>query len=175
MATLNELLRDKLNIEDMLIESGGELTPEIIEQMDFNAKNIRDKIDSYHNIVVKMEYGTSEIDAEIKRLQALKSAKKNAVKSLKERLIYLMDEAELQSIDGNLCKAYIKNNAPSLVIDDVVSFTATYTDAVTRLSESFPNYIKVSVDVDRAALKAALKEDEVNGASLSVSRSVIFK
>ena len=73
--TLKEIYEEKGRIEDMLYESGGELTPEIEEALGLNEASLKEKIDGYHKVVVNMEYGMGEIDAEIKRLQTLKKVK----------------------------------------------------------------------------------------------------
>ena len=174
MASLNELFEDKRHIEDMLIENGGELTDEILEAIDLNESNIHEKIDSYHNLIVMMEYGTGEIDAEIKRLQALKQSKQNSVKNLKGRLLWVMNKAKVKHADGNLCKAFIKSNAPAVEIADMDSFLSEYEGMVESLP--FPPYIKASVSVDKKALKECINAgDGVPGASLSASQSVVFK
>lgn len=172
MATLNELLQNKEQIEDMLIESGGELTPEIEDLMQVNEENIANKIDSYHSLMVAMDYGTAEIDKEIKRLQALKTTKQNAVKSLKNRLFWLMKQAGLQSINGTLCKAYIRANAPSVVVDEKI--LSSWDNYVSE-SINVPYWVKVTVSIDKTALKDALKTEEIDGVSLERTESVIIK
>lgn len=172
MATLNELFQDKGRIEEMLIESGGELTPEIEEMMQVNETNIANKIDSYHSLIVAMDYGTAEIDKEIKRLQTLKTTKQNAVKSLKNRLFWLMKQAGLQSINGTLCKAYLRSNSPSVVIDENVlaSWDKYVSDNI-----SIPDWVKVTVSIDKTALKEALKTEEIGGVSLESTECVVIK
>lgn len=171
MASLNELFEDRRRIEDMLIENGGELTDEILAEIDLNESNVREKIDSYHNLVVRMEYGTAEIDAEIKRLQALKRSKQNSVENLKGRLLWVMNSAGMRCADGNLCKAFVRDNAPSVQVEE--GFLSEYE----RMAESLPlpPYVKLTASVDKKILKDILREEEVSGASLTSSQSVIFK
>lgn len=172
MATLNELIEDKMHIEDMLIESEGEITPEIAALMDVNESNIASKIDSYHSLMLAMDYGTESIDKEIKRLQTLKRVKQNSVKSLKARLLWLMQEADLRKIRGNLCEAYIKKNAPSVVVDDDVVMEWQKT---VESSLDVPPYVKVTVSIDKTAAKEALGEGEISGMTIVQNETVVIK
>lgn len=172
MATLNELIEDKMHIEDMLIESEGEITPEIAALMDVNESNIASKIDSYHSLMLAMDYGTESIDKEIKRLQTLKRVKQNSVKSLKARLLWLMKEADLRKIRGNLCEAYIKKNAPSVVVDDDVVMEWQKT---VESSLDVPSYVKVTVSIDKTAAKEALGEGEISGMTIVQNETVVIK
>lgn len=172
MATLNELIEDKMHIEDMLIESEGEITPEIAALIDVNESNIASKIDSYHSLMLAMDYGTESIDKEIKRLQTLKRVKQNSVKSLKARLLWLMQAADLRKIRGNLCEAYIKKNAPSVVVDDDVVMEWQKT---VESSLDVPSYVKVTVSIDKTAAKEALGEGEISGMTIVQNETVVIK
>lgn len=168
--TLKEIYEEKGRIEDMLYESGGELTPEIEEALGLNEASLKEKIDGYHKVVVNMEYGMGEIDAEIKRLQTLKKVKENSVKRLKEHLQYHMEQGGEDYVEGVLTRARIQNNAPLVEVDE--GFTSVYELMASALS--VPDYIKISVSVDKKALKETLKDSEVEGARMVQTRSLRF-
>lgn len=177
MATLSELLERQNEIEMALIDNGGELTPEIEEALGLTEENLKDKIDGYHSLMGKLEYGNNEIDAEIKRLQALKKTKENAVKRLKGHLYDRMVEYGIDRIEGKLCKVFRKGTAPAVKIEDEVSLLAPYTFDITavKVDNAWPDWVKVSVEVDKTKLKEVLKGEEVAGCSLEAGECIQFK
>lgn len=176
MATLSEIIDNRLEVEAMLYESGGEMTPEIEEMLALSEGALSEKIDGYYSVIQKMAYGTEEIDKEIVRLQALKKTKQNAVKNLKSRLLYYMQEADIKSVDGTLCKAYVKKNAASVKIEDEDSLFQEYSFYFDDLLYKLPPYITLSFGVNKTELKKVLNEGtEVAGCSLESSHSVVFK
>ena len=100
--SLYDLSQEQLDIERALEDAGGELTPELEEALGNNAEALSHKIDSYSAILRKNEYMNEAIDAEIKRLQALKKTNANKVKSLKSYIGYVMGTFGITKIDGNL-------------------------------------------------------------------------
>lgn len=174
--TLSELLNERSEIENMLIESEGEITPEIAERLDANETDTRAKVDGYHAIIAKMTYGDAEIDAEIKRLQALKKAKANAVKNLKDHLLYNMQQTGETCLEGTTCKVFRQNTGENLVIEDESTLLSAYEFALEVVRQSAPAWVKYSVAVDKTALKTAIKGgDEVGGCSLQRSEFVRFR
>lgn len=176
MATLSEIIDVRMSIEDMLYESGGEVTEEIEEALALSEGALESKIDGYYSVINKMNYGSEEIDKEIARLQALKKTKQNAVKNLKERLLYYMAKADIQRVEGTLCKVYRKNNAPSVVVENESDLYVAYAFDYDALVEKLPSYIKLTMSLDKTKLKETLKGgQEVSGCKLESSQSVVFK
>ncbi len=68
-------------------EAEGELTPEIEEQLAINEKDLQKKSISYLEVIKQKERFIADIDAEIKRLQALKKQNSKLVLFLKDRLL----------------------------------------------------------------------------------------
>lgn len=89
--TLFQLTADMTAIEDALWENGGELTPELEQALTETQESLVAKTDSYGALIRKFDAATVSIDAEIKRLQALKKTASNAVERLKERVLYSME------------------------------------------------------------------------------------
>ncbi len=68
-------------------EAEGEITPEIEEQLAINEKDLQQKSISYLEVIKQKERFITDIDAEIKRLQALKKQNSKLVSFLKDRLL----------------------------------------------------------------------------------------
>ena len=86
MATLFDITAEQRRINDALMESGGELTPELEEALLVNAENFAVKVEGYAASIRKFDALAEAADAEIKRIQAIKKTATNSAKRLKESL-----------------------------------------------------------------------------------------
>lgn len=82
-----QIQQDLLEIFDALEENGGELTPELEEKLSIKQEEFKDKIESYVNVVKKLEGDIISIKAEETRLKALKDKKNNTIDRLKKVII----------------------------------------------------------------------------------------
>jgi len=67
-------------------ETGGEITPEIEEDLAIRRENWEDKAHSYTKLILKLDSDIETAAAELKRIQDLKRVKENTVKRLKTAL-----------------------------------------------------------------------------------------
>lgn len=155
--TLYELTAQQQRIEDMLIENGGEITEELAALMDENAEALTEKVDGYNKILRKFEGAEAALDAEIKRLTALKKTAQNSQKSLKEHLLYAMQSAGLDKLEGNLCKASVRHSTALEVDEDVLM--QPYNHKIFELANALPAYITLTAKVSKTDLKAAYPKD----------------
>ncbi len=49
------IVNEAMQIEQMLMESGGEITPEIDQALAVNSNSLVEKVDSYHHIIERFE------------------------------------------------------------------------------------------------------------------------
>ena len=82
MKSLFNITAEALEIASALEE--GELTPELENALAINQAELQNKAFNYAQVVRSIEGDISIIDEEIKRLQALKMAKRNAIDRMKE-------------------------------------------------------------------------------------------
>lgn len=88
MSTLNELLAEFREIEDMLIESGGELTPEIEKRLDQNNTDIETKLDNYANFIQHLKGQAEAVKTWEDQLKSRRTAIKNSIDQLREHALY---------------------------------------------------------------------------------------
>lgn len=173
--SLYDLSQEQLDIERALEDAGGELTPELEEALGNNAEALSHKIDSYSAILRKNEYMNEAIDAEIKRLQALKKTNTNKVKSLKSYIGYVMGTFGITKIDGNLCKVSKRKTTAVEIYDEDTLCRDTFAE-VERLQETFPAWIRLDFTISKTELKKAIEEgNPVAGARIVENESVIIK
>lgn len=91
MKTLNEIMAENHRIEDLLIESSGEITEEIQALMDSHETNFNAKVDRYAGFIAHIKAQSATIDERIKSLQARKKTNATIIDNMRERLLYAME------------------------------------------------------------------------------------
>lgn len=144
-------------IREELIENGGKLTEELqvrLENMEMTASAL---VDGIFQLSSSVKADEAAINDEIKRLQALKKSRANAIESLKRFMLGYMLNNDVQSIEGSLCSATIQKGRESVqVVDDVE--IETYQTEIDRLQEALPPFIKVECKVNKTELKKWIEE-----------------
>lgn len=158
MATLFDITAEQRRINDALMESGGELTPELEEALLVNAENFAVKVNGYATSIRKFDALAEAADAEIKRIQAIKKSATNSAKRLKEALAYGMEVMGMDKVDMGLNKLSFRTFTAVNIIDEV----------------RIPNqYIKVETSIDKMALKKDLQAGMViEGVELVTNRNL---
>jgi hypothetical protein len=158
MATLFNITAEQRRINDALMESGGELTPELEEALLINSENFAVKVEGYATSIHQFEAFADAADAEIKRLMALKKSAQGAAKRLKDNLAYGMEVMGYDKVDMGLHKLSFRSSTAVNITDEV----------------RIPNqYIKVETKIDKESLKRDLKAGLViEGAELITSRNL---
>ena len=95
--TLYNITSEQLRINELLEESGGELTPEIEEALIINEENFIVKSEGYIETIAKYKALAEAADVRIKEMQRIKKTAENIEKRLKERMQWAM---EIQKRDG---------------------------------------------------------------------------
>ena len=143
-----------------LLEMAEEMDPEALaDTLESLEDSIEEKVENTAKVIKSIEADISAIDEEIKRLQAMKSARKNNIDRLK---VYLKEQLELVGMDkvkGKLFTVSVQNNPAKLVVKDVSKLQG-------YLVEQEPK-------VDSTRLKKDLKAGlEVDGVELVQERSL---
>ena len=163
--TLYELTAEMSAIEDELYESGGELTPELEQELTETKESLLRKVDSYNALMQKLGAMAESAKKEAERLTKLKKTAENAQKRVKERLLWNMNVFGLEKLEGNLCKMSIRKSH-SLEVDDVVALDP-YLGAIEQLQKKLPDWLTVEVKVSKTAIKEAYKGTDVLPAGVS--------
>lgn len=154
--TLYALTEQMAQIEAVLEENGGELTPEMDALWEETKESLCQKADNYNALLVKLGAYSDNIDAEIKRLQALKKTADNSVKRIKEHIKDTMEQFGLTAIEGGLCKMTLSTSTATEVNEEIV--LAPYKPFIEALEKKLPAYISVEPKISKTGLKEAAKE-----------------
>lgn len=164
MANLFQLGTEYLQIEQILIENGGELTEELETLLDQNKEAVQVKFVSLGFVTRSMVLNQTIIDAEIERLSKLKKTYKNAEDRLKGYIKSNMERLGLTEVKGDLMTVSIRQNPFSVHIDDE-----------TKLPKKFITK-KVTETPDKKAIKLAIDAGQrVKGAELRRTTALVIK
>ena len=149
---LYEITREAQELASLL--ETDELTPELEEALLINQDQLQSKAGNYAKVITNIQSDSDAIDAEIKRLKAMKDTKDRAVNRLKEALREAMMVSGIDKIESPLFKLSLRRSEAVEV--DVVE--ALPNDFVTR---------KVVVTADKVSIKEAIKRGEnITGARI---------
>ena len=159
--TMYNIVGEALDIFEELEETGGELTPEIEEQLTITEKELQSKGIAYLEVIKDRASHVNRIDEEIKRLQAMKKADKNLI----DRLEFGLLEAQKTFGDFELGLTTVTTRkSESIEVEDVNQLPKEY------------KVIKVTEQADKKALKEAIKKgEEIDGVKLITNQNLRIK
>jgi hypothetical protein len=164
MATLWEITQEFLSLASMIEEAGGEATDQVMEELAISRENFQHKAEGYSKLILKWESEIDAASAEIKRIQAIKKTKENAVERLKDTLKAALlvfgqeDDKGVKRFETPLLKLSTRRSQSVEIVDEA----------------EIPNtFFVVKREVSKSAISAALKEgEEVPGAFLKENVSL---
>lgn len=169
--TLFQLTSDMAVIEDALWENGGELTPELEQALTETQESLLAKTDSYGALIRKFDAASVSIDAEIKRLQALKKTAVNASDRLKERVRFSMENNGITKLDGTYTKFSLRNSTRTIVNEE--SMLAPYFFSLEAFRSTLPPYITLGdLKVNKTIIKDMYKKDGLLPADVAFEENV---
>ena len=150
-------------LADTLIESGGELTDGMETALQINKPDLESKARSYGYVVLDLESEVEQIDAQIKRLSAMKSARNKTIDRLKETVSNAMQLFEISEVKTATLKLNFRKSE-SVEVDNVDLLDANY------------KVEKVSITANKVKIKEDIKAGiNVLGAVLQVNQNLQIK
>ncbi len=162
--TLFQLSNEMRMLEDALWESGGELTPEIEQALAENAESIAKKVDGYNAVLRSFAYKSDVLDAEIKRLTALKKTAENAQKRIREYVVDIMNAFDIDKLDGAYCKISKTKSTKTEVNEELLLSGVQF--AIDSVAKTMPPYVTLETKVSKTALKDFIKETGITPAGV---------
>lgn len=150
-------------IAEQLLESEGEISPEMETALAINQQNLETKSTGYGMVIRQMNYEVDIIDSEIKRLQAQKKQRTNAIERLQDNIQRAMDIYGITEIKTPMMKISFRRSE-SIEVSDISLLELEF------IAE------KVTVSPDKVKIKEAIKAGrEVAGAVLKENYSLQIK
>lgn len=159
--SLFQINSELVDITNLLIENGGELTPELETRLKIAESELKAKSVNYYHVIKELESTTNMIDAEIKRLQELKKSRVNTIEKLENALIYSMNLHGIEKIETETLKISTRKSKSVEVVDiDKLPF----------------NCLKIEKKAIKSEIKKMLDEGmEIQGAKIVENTSIQFK
>lgn len=161
--TLYELEREQLELNALLEENGGELTPEIEEKLQIHDYDINKKMESYCKAIRCYESDIDGFKSEIERLKQRKESAERAIERMKASMLNALEIFQISKIEAGTFKIGTRKSY-SVTIDDEEAISPEY------------KIETVTSKVDKVAIKDAIKEGkEVEGAHISENTNLSIK
>lgn len=112
---LVQLAQLSASVENALLESGGELTPEIEAMLEVVGSELPAKVDSYRHILDRLEKSEEFYKDRAKQYQTAAKACANAIDRLKGNIKYAMNALGASKVEGNEFK-FTMSKMPSKVV-----------------------------------------------------------
>ena len=143
----------------------GELTPELETALAINESQLQGKAVAYIYVVKTEESDVVAIDAELKRLTALKRAKKNKIEWLKNTVHKAMDLYGINEIKTETLKINFRKSEGVICTMDEV-----------KLDDEFVTVVPETSKPNLAAIKKAIKDGEtINGFEIETRYNLQIK
>lgn len=142
---LYEITREAQELASLL--ETDELTPELEAALLINQDQLQVKAGNYAKVIANIQSDSDSIEAEIKRLKAMKDTKDRSISRLKEALRDAMLVSGIEKVESPLFKLSVRRSE------------AVEVDVVEALPSAFQN-VKNVVTADKVAIKEAIKRGE---------------
>ena len=153
MISLYKINENMLSLLSVIEANEGELTDEVLEQLEINNEELQTKSESYLAVIKNREALNTQIDDELKRLQAMKKANNNLVLRLKNSLLNAVNI--FGEFEVGLVKFGIRK-----------STTVEVTGIVNDLPKEYKT-VKVTEQPNKAEIKKSLQRGEqIEGCAL---------
>lgn len=167
MAALWEITQEFLALASLIEEAGGEATDEVMEELAISRENFAHKAEGYAKLILKWDSEVDAASAEIKRIQAIKKTKENAVGRLKETL-----KTALLIFGQEDSKGIKRFETPLIKLSTRKSTSIEITDEQALPQEAFV----IKREVSKTAIKELLEAGAtIEGASVKENISVVIK
>ena len=150
-----EIDQDLRDIVSEIEDNGGEITPELEEQLAISQKDFSEKVKSYCNVVKNIESDLDAIDKEVTRLQTLKKSKQKTIERIEKVIKWAVETYGEVNKSGNRYFDYgtgkvslrrtQKVELSEEIIDSVVKQTFNYFDGL-RFNKQLCCYKEIDID-----------------------------
>jgi hypothetical protein len=133
--SLVAMMSDVMAMENALIESGGELTPEMEQEWALTQDNFQDKVDRYYYVIEGLVSRAEYFRSIERQAQAARRVFESQEERLKNNLKYAMVEMTVAELRGHDYRYRLVQTKPKLVIDQDLLPAAYFKEEVTRVPD----------------------------------------
>ena len=163
MANIYKIETEYRDIISVLVENGGELTPEIEQALQINQKDLYRKSESYAYAIKELDGEIDIIKSEIERLQALISKRDKSISRMKETVLKAMELYEIEKIETPMIKISVRESEAVEVINEAQIPDIYFAEKTTKT-------------LSKTMIKEAIKSGaSIDGAIIKINKSLQIK
>ena len=174
MANIYQLSKELLAIFDELEENGGELTPELEQQLAVTEENFKGKIEDYTKVINHYKDDLNAIKAETDRLKRLKESKERIVERLSKVVIDAIDnfgdenKNGVKYIDYGTGKVSIRRTQAVQLYDDNIEHIIVCLNKIINL-ENYNNQLDIIDKIEEDGLIDMCARTPYHGADIGIT------
>lgn len=158
-----QIEKEYIEIANRIIDNGGAMDEDLEKELAINEENLQEKARNYGYVVKTINGEIDIIDIEIKRLTALKNARKNTVNRLKETIKNAMNLYQIDKVETPTLKINFRKSETVLV------------ENIEFLDKDYVNVL-VTKTADKTAIKKTIKSgNDVRGAVIQENLNLQIK
>jgi hypothetical protein len=151
------------SIINQVIEAEGELSEELIQAIEINETDLKEKAVNYGYAIRMFEYDNTIVDEEIKRLQEIKKKNNKKAEWLERTISNAMQQFGIEKVESPTLKLSFRKSESTEVINEA------------QIDDKFMT-IKTTKTPNKTAIKEAIKNGEVvEGAVLVTNMNLQIK
>lgn len=156
-----QLQNELLSIFDEIEEAGGEITPELEEELNISIDNLKGKVQDYANVIKHLNTDIAAIKEEKKRLTDLATRKTNLVNRLSKIIVEAIDQfgdvkkSGVKYIDYGIGEVSIRKSQAVEVDENAIDKVCSSVEEAIEYAREF-NQLDVDENIDLKALLEAI-------------------
>jgi hypothetical protein len=136
------------SIINQVIEAEGELSEELIQAIEINETDLKEKAVNYGYAIRMFEFDNTIVDEEIKRLQALKKLNNKKAEWLERTISNAMQQFGIEKVESPTLKLSFRKSESTEIVNEA------------QIDDKFMT-IKTTKTPNKTAIKEAIKNGEV--------------
>lgn len=164
--SLPMLIEQAEALTNQILQTDGELTPELESALALNGLELREKLDSYGYVLDGLKLRKDYALDRLKQWDKIASNCETAIENIKSRMKLALERLDIPEVHGGEYSFRLQANPPSVIVDDEA-----------KVPEEFKSTeVKVITKVDKKAILDALKDGrDVPGAHAERSTRLVTK
>ena len=163
--SLYDLSLEGLLIRDLLLDSEGELTPELEQRLDALMTVAPERVEAAAMVVRGLEASAAACEAEVERLAKRAQAFQNNAQQLKDRIAAVLDSAFGGKIKTNRFTVWTQQAADHIAFDVAEGFT------IDDVQQDSPGLVRVKKELDKRELAERFKEGKALPPAITFERT----
>lgn len=160
--TLSAIIHEAENLTNQLLETGGEITPELESLLAMSGKEFKEKLDAYGYVIDGLKSRHSYAISRMKEWEHIATQCERGLENITERIKNAMNTMDLPDIHGFEYTFRLQANPPKVIIDDENlipgEFKVTETITTTKIQKKeIMDALKSGITVPGAHSERGLK------------------